>query len=175
MKTTGVIRRIDDLGRIVIPKEIRKTLRIKDGESLEILLDNDNITLKKYSRLGDETSFYKDYVDSVQSIVGGNIMIADNDKLIAISGELKKEYTGATISNYILDTIVKREDKISKNKNMLELTSGSSINCTYAISPIIVNGDAMGAVIYVGKADRLDDYYEKIVKISAKFLSKYIE
>ena len=65
MKTTGVVRRIDDLGRIVIPKEIRKTLRIKDGESVEIFLDSDNIVLKKYSPLGGIPNFYKEYADSI--------------------------------------------------------------------------------------------------------------
>ena len=73
MKTTGVVRRIDDLGRTVIPQEIRKTLRIKDGESVEIFLNSDNIVLKKYSPLEGLPDFYKDYVDSVYSEIGNNI------------------------------------------------------------------------------------------------------
>ena len=101
MKTTGVIRRIDDLGRIVIPKEIRKTLRIKDGESLEIYLDSDNIVLKKFSRLEGLSNFYKNYVDSVQSSIGENIMITDNEKIVAVAGTLKKKYLDHDISNYI--------------------------------------------------------------------------
>ena len=92
MKTTGVVRRIDDLGRIVIPKEIRKTLRIKDGESVEIFLDSDNIVLKKYSPLEGLPDFYKDYVDSIYSEIGGNVFIVDRDVILAVSGDLKKKY-----------------------------------------------------------------------------------
>ena len=86
MKTTGVVRRIDDLGRIVIPKEIRKSMRIKDGESLEIFLDSDNIILKKYSDLGDLVDFYKNYADSINLYVNENIIIVDRNNIVAIAG-----------------------------------------------------------------------------------------
>ena len=84
MKATGVVRRIDDLGRIVIPKEIRKTLRIKDGEYLQFFLESDNIVLQKYSPMVGLPAFYKDYVYSVQSEIGGNVMVADREKIVAI-------------------------------------------------------------------------------------------
>lgn len=175
MKTTGVVRRIDDLGRIVIPKEIRKTLRIKDGESLEIFLDSDNIILKKYSRLDDINDFYKNYVDSVQSAIGENIMITDNDKFVAIAGDLKKQYLNSSISDYIENIILNRNDIVVRNTESLELSPNSFIDCTYAISPIIVNGDVLGSVILVSSSSRLEDFCEKTVKIAAKFLGKYIE
>ena len=101
MKTTGVVRRIDDLGSIVIPKEIRKTLRIKDGESVEIFLNSDNIVLKKYSPLEGLPDFYKDYVDSIYSEIGNNIVIVDRDKIVAVSGELKKKYFNKSISSIV--------------------------------------------------------------------------
>ncbi len=175
MKTTGVVRRIDDLGRIVIPKEIRKTLRIKDGESLEIFLDSDNIILKKYSRLSGLNDFYKNYVDSVWSAIGENIMITDNDKFVAIAGDLKKKCLNEPVSSYIEDIMQRREDAVAKTTTSLELSPGCFMDCTYAISPIIVNGDVLGSVILVSNSSRLEDFSEKTVKIAAKFLGKYIE
>ena len=89
MKTTGVIRRIDELGRIVIPKEIRKNLRIKNGDSLEIFLESDNIILKKYSQLETIENVSVDYVEAFNSIIKHNIIVTDRDKVIAVSGEIE--------------------------------------------------------------------------------------
>ena len=87
MKATGIIRRIDELGRIVIPKEIRKTLRIKEGESLEIFVDNsENIVLKKYSIIKKMDDFAQDFVDAICSFIKHNVIIANNDTILAVSG-----------------------------------------------------------------------------------------
>ena len=92
MKTTGVIRRIDELGRIVIPKEIRKNLRIKNGESLEVYLDGDSIILKKFSQIESLESISVDYVEAFNQIIKHNIIVTDRDKVVAVSGPLKKKY-----------------------------------------------------------------------------------
>ena len=94
MKTTGVIRRIDELGRIVIPKEIRKSLRIKNGESLEVYLDGDSIILKKFSQIESLESISVDYVEAFNQIIKHNIIVTDRDKVVAVSGPLKKKYLG---------------------------------------------------------------------------------
>ena len=86
MKTTGIIRRIDELGRIVIPKEIRKNLRIKNGESLEIYLENDSIILKKYSQIESLKNVSIDYVEAFNQIIKHNIIVTDRDKVIAVTG-----------------------------------------------------------------------------------------
>ena len=86
MKTTGVIRRIDELGRIVIPKEIRKSLRIKNGESLEVYLDGDSIILKKFSQIESLESISVDYVEAFNQIIKHNIIVTDRDKVVAVSG-----------------------------------------------------------------------------------------
>ena len=100
MKTTGVVRRIDDLGRIVIPKEMRRTLRIRDGESLEIFVDEDFVALKKYSPLNDMASLAKTLADSIYSSINKNIIVTDRDKIIACSGSnsLKKKFLDKSIS-----------------------------------------------------------------------------
>ena len=175
MKTTGVVRRIDDLGRIVIPKEIRKTLRIKDGESLEIFLESDNIVLKKYSHLENIRDFYKSYVDSIYAAIGENIMIVDRDNIVAVAGELKKKYLDKNISGEIDNVIQNRTTIIQSEFKEVSLTPDTNELVSYAMSPIIINGDAVGAVMILSKDRKLDEFEEKTVDIAAKFLGKYIE
>ncbi len=175
MKTTGVVRRIDDLGRIVIPKEIRKSLRIKDGESLEIFLDNNNIILKKYYPLNNLSDFYKNYVDSIYSSIKENIFIVDRDTIIAIAGDLKKKYLGKNISSSIDNIVQKRINITEKEMKNINLSEDLIEKCSYTISPIIANGDAIGAVMMLSLDRNLDDFDEKTISIAAKFLGKYIE
>jgi AbrB family transcriptional regulator (stage V sporulation protein T) len=93
VKATGIVRRIDDLGRIVIPKEIRRILRIRNGESLEIYIDEPElIVLKKFSPMSELEDFAKEYVDSIYTTVKHNIVITDRDKIIAVAGPLRKKY-----------------------------------------------------------------------------------
>ena len=175
MKATGVVRRIDDLGRIVIPKEIRKTLRIKDGESLEIFLESDNIVLKKYSHLENVRDFYKSYVDSIYSSIGENIIIVDRNSIVAFAGDLRKKYIDKNISLEI-DRIIQNRTTIIENEfKNISLSPDTSEYASYAISPIIINGDAVGAVIILSLSHNLDGFEEKTVDIAAKFLGKYIE
>lgn len=175
MKNTGVVRRIDDLGRIVIPKEIRRSLRIKDGESLEIFLDSDNIILKKYSSFDNLTEFYKKYVDSVNSIIKKNIIITDRDAVVAAAGEIKKEYYGKNISKFLENVIQNRENICVKELTNVEFINGVNEKASYAVAPIIVNGDSIGAVVILNVDGKLSDNEEKIVAIASKFLGKYSE
>lgn len=175
MKTTGVVRRIDDLGRIVIPKEIRKSLRIKDGESLEICLDSENIILKKYSELNNLGDFYKNYVDSINSYIKENIIIVDRNSIVAIAGDLKKKYVNKNISPEIDDIIQKRNIVVEKDFNDITLVINNTEKASYIIAPIIVNGDAIGAVIMLSTTRNLDDFDVKTISIASKFLGKYIE
>ena len=175
MKATGVVRRIDDLGRIVIPKEIRKTLRVKDGESLEIYLDNDSIVLKKYFPLEKTADFYKNYVASVYDIIGENIAIVDRDTILAFAGELKKKYLDKRISKVIDGFIENRVNVYEKEKKEFNLSGEETEKASYILAPIISDGDAIGAVIVLSKNNELDNFYEKTAIIAAKFLGKYIE
>ena len=97
MKSTGVVRRIDDLGRIVIPKEIRRTLRIREGESLEIYTEGEMVLLKKYSPMEDLGEISHELVNSVSQSLPDNIMITDRDKIIAVTGALKNNYLNKNI------------------------------------------------------------------------------
>lgn len=175
MKNTGVIRRIDDLGRIVIPKDIRKTLRIKDGESLEIFLSSDNIVLKKYSPLEGLQNFYKTYAESIFSEIGNNVMVVDRDRIVAVSGDLRKKYLDKPISQKMDSIIQNRAIISSKDKSKIEIISDDNVDASYVIAPIITNGDAVGAFIIMSVSDSIDDFIIKTGSIAAKILGKYIE
>ena len=175
MKNTGVVRRIDDLGRIVIPKEIRKTLRIKDGESLEIFLSSDNIVLKKYSPLEGLQNFYKTYTDSIYSEIGNNVIIVDRDKVVAVSGDLRRKYLDKGISSELDKLIENRIVVSSKEKKGISIVDGQNTSASYIIAPIITGGDAVGAVIIMSLDEEIDDFIIKTGMIASKFLGKYIE
>ena len=101
MKTTGVVRRIDDLGRIVIPKEIRKTLRIRDGESLEFFVDKETITLRKFSTSADLSDVSQALLDTICTTINKSIFVTDRDKIVAGSGKFKKEFFNYNISTQL--------------------------------------------------------------------------
>lgn len=176
MKATGIVRRIDELGRIVIPKEIRKTLRIKDGENLEIYVAPDeSIILKKHSLLKKMESFAQDLCDSVYAFIKENIIITDSDKIIAVAGELKKKLIDQELSDEIDSKIIRREEMLEKHIKPLTITNDVSIECVYAISPVIINGDCQGSVMIISKNKSIDETTFKITQIISEFIKKNIE
>ena len=119
MKATGVVRRIDELGRIVIPKEIRKTMRIREGENIEIFIDGDDrVVLKKYSMVKKLGDFANRFTDSIHAFLKYNVVITDTDSVIAVSGSLKKEFNGKPLSDEMLHIIQKRESILNKNDTL---------------------------------------------------------
>ena len=149
MKTTGVIRRIDELGRIVIPKEIRKNLRIKNGESLEIFVENDDIVLKKYSPIENLETVANKYVDIFNQVIKHNIIVTERDKVIAMAGSLKKNYLGKEISEFTERSIDRRDSFVERQKKNFEFVQGNVEYGYYSFSSIVNNGDALGAVIII--------------------------
>ncbi len=174
MKSTGVIRRIDELGRIVIPKEIRKTLRIKEGENLEIYIENETIILKKYSAMKNLNDFAQTLTDSIYSLLKNNIFIMDTDNVIAATGELKKKYLGKPISETMENYISRRDSMLEKYPKKLKITEEEEEGC-YAYSSIVANGDAVGMILIFSKDESLTGSEEQIVKIIANFLAKHLE
>ncbi|MGE5456101.1 MAG: stage V sporulation T C-terminal domain-containing protein [Ignavibacteriales bacterium] len=175
MKTTGIVRRIDELGRIVIPKEIRKILRIKDGENLEICIDDKDIVLRKYSLMKKVEDFAQPFTDGIYSFLKKNIIITNRDSIIAVSGSLRKEYLNQEISESLNKYIDRRENILEKYKKKLELINGVELEGTYAISAIIVNGDSAGLVIIYDDEEPVSEVDYKIIQIVSNFLSKYLE
>ena len=109
MKATGIVRRIDDLGRVVVPKEIRRTLRIREGDPMEIFTNRDGeVILKKYSPIGEIDAFAKQYAESLAAVSGCYVVISDRDQVIAVSGGVKKEYIGRRISHELEEIMEQR-------------------------------------------------------------------
>ena len=174
MKSTGVVRRVDDLGRIVIPKEIRRTLRIRDGESLEIFVDREMIALKKFSKMDDIEEVSKQLVDIISGVINKSVFITDRDKFIAGSGNLRKKYLNRNISLFLENAMNNRKNVID-NSHSIELIDADNENLNYVISPIIMNGDAIGLVIILSEKEDIVQIDEKLASIVAQFLGKHIE
>ena len=175
MKSTGVVRRVDDLGRIVIPKEIRRTLRIRDGEELEIFVDNDIVVLKKFSKVADLVDVSKKIVDIVSSLVGKTVLVTDRDTFITGSGELKKKYLNKEISSYLENIISNRNVVVQKDIGNIQLADISDEIYSFIINPIISFGDVIGAVIVISTNSDISEFDVTIAGMIAQFLGKYVE
>lgn len=176
MKATGIVRRIDELGRVVIPKEIRKNLRICEGENVEIFVDtNESIILKKFSVVKKLEDFAQDLTDVIHSFLKHNIIITDTDSIIAISGNLKKNYLSKSISSSLVTSIQRRENIVEKHDKDIQIIEDENIECTYIINSIFAHGDVVGLVIILSEEDKINEMEEKIANIASSFLSKYLE
>lgn len=171
--STGIVRRIDELGRIVIPKEIRKNLRIKNGDNLEILVDGENITLKKYSQIENAIDMADMYVESFHQVLKYNVIVTDTDKVIAAAGNLKKKYINLGISDKLTNMIERRESFVERKKNNIEISPGIVEFGYYAMSTIINNGDSIGSVIILSLDTPMLEQEEKMAMILANILSNY--
>lgn len=175
MKATGVIRRIDELGRIVIPKEIRKTLRIKEGENLEIYIDeNENIILKKYSFMNKIDDLAQDFTDSIYAQYKHDILIMDCDHIIAASGKKKKDYLGKLLSEEISEYITRRENRLETMKKEINIVDQKEVVGSYAFSPIIVSGDVAGMVFIFSDEDSIREEEYRMIQIASGLLSKHL-
>lgn len=174
MKATGVVRRIDDLGRIVIPKEIRRNLRIREGDSIEIFTDTDSIVLKKYSLVESINNFITQYVDAVFSANKKEIIVTDNEKVIAAAGNFKKDLVGKKIDMRLDDKIQKRSVQIYEQGTPIEIIDGFAITQSLVLKPISVYGDLIGCVIVIGDTF-IGDTEKVIAEMTASFLGKYLE
>ena len=183
MKATGVVRRIDDLGRIVIPKEIRKTLRIKEGDPLEIFTDREGqVILKKYSPIGELSEFATEYAETLAKTTGHIACITDKDTVIAVSGGPKKEYLEQGISKDLEKIMDEKEIYISKENNDVSIpvtqnSSNDKRKNAQVVYPIISDGDVIGTVILLSKDanTKMSDVEKKVVQSAASFLGAQME
>lgn len=184
MKATGIVRRIDDLGRVVIPKEIRRTLRIREGDPLEIFTDREGeVILKKYSPIGELSDFAKEYVESLHSSMEHITCIADRDTIIAVAGAPKKELLDKRVSAS-LEKIM--EDKMTvvmsltgENK-MINISADEEGVPKYTagiVTPIVTQGDSIGAVLLLSKDPNIQmgELEVKLSETAASFLGKQME
>lgn len=181
MKATGIVRRIDDLGRVVIPKEIRRTLRIREGDPLEIFTDREGeIILKKYSPIGEMSLFAKQYAESLAQITNHTVCISDRDQFIATAGGSKKDFAEKAISKELENLINEREFVIAvkPEKNFVKIIDEDMDEyASEAICPILSEGDAIGAVILLSKdaKTKMGEVEQKLIQAAAAFLGRQME
>jgi AbrB family transcriptional regulator, stage V sporulation protein T len=177
MKATGIVRRIDDLGRVVIPKEIRRTLRIREGDPLEIFVDRDGeVILKKYSPISELGDFAKEYAESLAEHSGHLVLISDRDVYIAVSGGSKKEYLNKPIGSTIEKAMNDRATILQEASEGVELIDGMEHSSSYVIAPIIANGDPIGTVVITAKEEEsVGAIEQKLSETAAGFLARQME
>ena len=185
MKATGIVRRIDDLGRVVIPKEIRRTLRIREGDPLEIFVDREGeVILKKYSPIGELGDFAKEYADSLYEALGHIACIADRDTIIAVAGAPKKEYINKPIGPAVEKAMEERRAIVINNpgedpfcRECMIIEDGECKYSSEVIAPIIAEGDPIGAVILASKEPdlKMGELELKLAETAAGFLAKQME
>ena len=173
MKATGIVRRIDDLGRVVVPKEIRRTLRIREGDPLEIFTDREGeIILKKYSPIGELGQFAGQYAEALASTSGCLVCITDRDHVIAAAGSGKREFDGKPLSKQ-LETVIEaaRDEKqyVKVTLDDKEEHEGQAV-CT-----VISEGDAIGSVVLYQKEAKPTEAELKLAQVAAGFLGRQME
>ena len=174
MKATGIVRRIDDLGRVVIPKEIRRTLRIREGDPLEIFTDRDGeVILKKYSPISELGQFAKEYAETLYETLGTPALISDRDEMIAVSGLSKKDYLNRQLSPDIDEIMTGRKIVTEKLEKAIEWVPGQVEQVkSYCIAPIIAAGDTIGAVYLLSKVHFIGETEHESSGNSCTFFSE---
>ena len=174
MKATGIVRRIDDLGRVVIPKEIRRTLRIREGDPLEIFTDREGeIILKKYSPIGELSAFAKQYAESLSQTMGCLVCVCDTDQIVAAAGPGTKELQLERVLEDRSSVMASEEDK-----KFIKITTNQEDEYAHeVISPILCEGDVIGGVILLAKEakKKFSELEQKMASCAAGFLGKQME
>ncbi|MBO5092242.1 MAG: AbrB/MazE/SpoVT family DNA-binding domain-containing protein [Clostridia bacterium] len=178
MKATGIVRRIDDLGRVVIPKEIRRTMRIREGDPLEIYTDREGeVIFKKYSPIGELASFASQYVDTLNKICAMSVVITDRDVVISSAGVSKKEYNDKKLSEEY-ESIMDGRSLYHFKGTKINVCDGASGYVKYAM-PIISEGDVIGSVACVtndeGVSIDMHSTEAKLIQTAASFLGRQFE
>ncbi len=178
MKATGIVRRIDDLGRIVIPKEIRRTMRIHEGDPLEIFTEsNGTVIFKKYSPIGELGEFAAQYAESLSKSTGLPACITDKDNIIAVSGAPKKELREKKISSAI-ERIMQGKSLFLANPGTKSVSVSDEIDKYEAgvVAPIVHEGNSIGAVVFIAEPQtKVGEVESKLAETAAGFLGNTME
>ncbi|MBR2500032.1 MAG: stage V sporulation protein T [Clostridia bacterium] len=180
MKATGIVRRIDDLGRVVIPKEIRRTMRIREGDPLEIYTDRDGeVIFKKYSPIGEIGDFASQYAESLSRTSGHPTCITDKDNVIAVSGVPKRELSDKKISAELEKFMEDKTTFISSGNSSetVKVIDGSEKYTAGVVVAIIAEGDTIGSVVFFSNetTTKMGEVEEMLAKSAAGFLGRHME
>lgn len=177
MKATGIVRRIDDLGRVVIPKEIRRTMRIREGDPLEIFTEKDGeVIFKKYSPIGELGDFAANYVETLAKASGCGACITDRDNVIAVSGVPKKELMEKRVSHELDDLMNEKMTVTYESGRVVSIADGNDKYNAGVVVPIISEGDTIGSVVFVMKdGEQPSQVEDKLAETAAGFLGRHME
>ncbi len=181
MKATGIVRRIDELGRVVIPKEIRSTLRLKSGDPLEIFTERDELMLKKYSPITTIESFSQGAAKSLNDLTGLLSIIVDTDGVVYAHGSGKKEYGGKTLSKGLYNLLSERKSylaNLAEGGDIIPVFEGGNQAVTaQVIIPVVSGGDLLGAVILISfeQGIKIDNHCVKLAQLTANILANQFE
>lgn len=183
MRATGIVRRIDELGRVVIPKEIRRTLRIREGDPLEIYTDHDGeVVLKKYSPIGEISAIAKDYTDSLYRTLGHVALICDRDAVVSSSGAAKREYVEKAISSEVDQILQNRQIAVmnlADGARLIPLTADDRPETYTAqiVTPILADGEIIGGLILLSRESgvSMTDVDRKVAETTANIVGKQME
>ena len=178
MKATGIVRRIDDLGRVVIPKEIRRTMRIREGDPLEIFTDKDGeLIFKKYSPLGELGDFAAQICDSLRKSTDGIAAVCDRDAVIAIAGGAKRELLDKPISSQLGELMEERSVYRRSGSSLLPVSAAEERYAVSVAAPVLSAGDVLGCVLFVAERDAppAGEVEVKLAQTVASFLGKQME
>lgn len=178
MKATGIVRRIDDLGRVVIPKEIRRTMRIREGDPLEIYTDNDGeVIFKKYSPIGELSHFSTQYAEVLSKTSGYPVLISDRDRIVSSYGTSRKDVMERRITED-LDAILEQRKPYIATSTQHPLFAAEGLDRAVALAvPILAAGDMAGAVILLQPDTPVipGESELKLASAAAQFLAKQME
>lgn len=183
MKATGIVRRIDELGRVVIPKEIRRTLRIREGDPLEIFTDREGeVILKKYSPIGELNDFSREYATAMHQSLGHIVAICDKDAIITVAGGSRRELSDKAIHEDV-EQAMKARAKICRStangEQPLNIVSNEEDQpyTAQVIVPIVSEGDTIGAILLLSREqDTVMGQTEmKVAETAASFIGKQME
>ena len=179
MKATGIVRRIDDLGRVVIPKEIRRTMRIREGDPLEIYTSRDGeVIFKKYSLMGGLEDFAAQLCETMSRSTGAICAVTDRDSIIAVAGGAKRELLGKRISAQLEQIMENRRIyQYEEDREPVPVSDGSDKLTTAVAAPILSEGDLLGLVLFISSAPPASagDAEYKLAQTIAAFLGRHME
>jgi len=178
MKATGIVRRIDDLGRVVIPKEIRRTMRIREGDPLEIYTNSDGeVIFKKYSAISEMSENATYVADIMCRIAGCPVVIFDKDHVVASAGVPKKEFAERRTTEQLEELMNSRSQYFCQDGNSHFNAVEGIDRSAIAVVPIITSGDVSGAVAFISndKFHTVTDLQKSLINASAQFLARQIE
>jgi len=179
MKATGIVRRIDDLGRVVIPKEIRRTMRLRDGEPMEIFTNADGeVIFKKYSPMGELSDVAGQFAEVLYKTAGAPVLVCDRDHVVAVSGLPKKEVLERRISPALEEMIQQRQPYVYERESGRPFRPVEGVErCASVQYPIVAAGDVCGSIMFLGgeEGDEPTEIQEKLIQTAANFLGRQME